>query len=485
MTVPATPAFSEPVTVVNGVNTYTFDFDAYALQDVRVQVTDPAGNIDYLDYQTDYTVAFVPLPSYGGVVTITLPLTVGSQVVLFRDTGLAQATALPNQGPFFAKTVEKALDRLTMVTQDQAREVSLALSYPIGSTANNRFPEPVVGKAVVGRVVGGVAVYVADGPDVADLNAAVAATAADRVATGQDRAATAADRVQTGQDRVATGADKTATAADRVQTGLDTAATAADRVQTGLDTAATAADRVQTGLDAAATAADRVQTGQDRVATAADRVQTGLDAAATAADRVQTGQDRVAAAASAVEAAESAALVDPAAIAAELATKLNKDGSNVGDEVAQAAFRASIGAISEDDVPPIENLDADVITTGTFDAARIPNLDAGKITTGTLPVARGGTGQTTEAGMRGVYTGSSNSNANYPIGAIVQTIFAASTAYQVEANQTATGQLSILSGTFAITGSGTTLTGTWRSRGYSQLTVAGTIFYSAIFQRVA
>lgn len=58
-----------------------------------------------------------------------------------------------------------------------------------------------------------------------------------------DAEATAADRIATGNDRVLTASDRLATTADRAQTALDRAATAADRVQTGLDRAATTADR--------------------------------------------------------------------------------------------------------------------------------------------------------------------------------------------------------------------------------------------------
>ncbi len=76
------------------------------------------------------------------------------------------------------------------------------------------------------------------------------------------------------------------------------------------------------------------------------------------------------------------------AVGLALGEKLNKDASNVGDATAQAAFRASIGAISAADVPPVENLDADVITTGQFGAARIPNLDASKVNSGAFPEAR-------------------------------------------------------------------------------------------------
>ena len=165
------------------------------------------------------------------------------------------------------------------------------------------------------------------------MQSAVAESAANALATEEDKTATAADvaaitaiygdiqevqaaAASSAANALATEEDKTATAADALATAADAVSTAADRVQTGNDALATAADAVATAADAVATAADRVQTGSDVLATAADRTQTSLDAVATAADRVQTGLDRAEATAQAGiattkagEAAASAALM--------------------------------------------------------------------------------------------------------------------------------------------------------------------------------
>ncbi|MDH7971762.1 hypothetical protein QH494_06160 [Sphingomonas sp. AR_OL41] len=92
------------------------------------------------------------------------------------------------------------------------------------------------------------------------LVSALVQTAADRVATGQDRAQTAADRVATGNDRAATAADRTQTALDRTATGGDKTATAADRAQTGQDRIATGSDVILTHADVLLTHADAVTT---------------------------------------------------------------------------------------------------------------------------------------------------------------------------------------------------------------------------------
>ena len=119
MTVANLPTFSTPVTVASGVNTYTFGFDAYDLPHVKVQVTASDGTVTVLTYETDYTVAMAEDPNVGGTVTVSATLAVAS-VVLFRETAKEQTTSLPNQGPYFAETIERELDRQTMVSQEVA-----------------------------------------------------------------------------------------------------------------------------------------------------------------------------------------------------------------------------------------------------------------------------------------------------------------------------------------------------------------------------
>ena len=134
--------------------------------------------------------------------------------------------------------------------------------------------------------------------DIQAVQSAVAESAANALATEEDKTATAADV-----------AAITAIYGDIQEVQAAAASSAANALATEEDKTATAADALATAADAVSTAADRVQTGNDALATAADAV-------ATAADRVQTGLDRAEATAQAGiattkagEAAASAALM--------------------------------------------------------------------------------------------------------------------------------------------------------------------------------
>lgn len=148
MTVANIPTFSTSVDVVAGVSTYTYSFDAYDVSHVKVQVTAADGTKTILTYGTDYTVEAAASPEVGGTVTVTAALVEGSGVVLYRETEKAQTTSLPNQGPFFAETIERELDRQTMVAQEAGRDVDrgvkLALGSPISGTLGSVSPGQVL-----------------------------------------------------------------------------------------------------------------------------------------------------------------------------------------------------------------------------------------------------------------------------------------------------------------------------------------------------
>lgn len=68
----------------------------------------------------------------GGEATTPRPIAVGETLVLWADTALVQPADYITADAFPAQTHEAALDRLTLIAQDQRRDQARALSAPLG-----------------------------------------------------------------------------------------------------------------------------------------------------------------------------------------------------------------------------------------------------------------------------------------------------------------------------------------------------------------
>lgn len=116
-----------------GALTYPVNFPVTGAEDVRVAVK-PAGTEEFITlFPGDYTVT----PDEGGnlhVLTDT-PYPTGTVVRIFRYLQVQQPFEFPEGGPFAARSVERALDRLLMLIQQVRLEAGLegaAISLPGG-----------------------------------------------------------------------------------------------------------------------------------------------------------------------------------------------------------------------------------------------------------------------------------------------------------------------------------------------------------------
>jgi hypothetical protein len=82
---------------------------------------DLSGNTTTLNYSTDYTTASVN-NSYlnGGTVTLTVACTSGYTLKILRSTPETQLSSFTDGMPTLYKTFERALDKVTMIVQDNA-----------------------------------------------------------------------------------------------------------------------------------------------------------------------------------------------------------------------------------------------------------------------------------------------------------------------------------------------------------------------------
>lgn len=100
---------------------YPFTFKVFQTSDVLVVVQDTSGVQSTLTIGTDYTVVLNADQNAapGGTVTPLVALTVGYSLTLTSNVPVTQNASLTNAGGFFPKTIEDALDRLTILMQQQ------------------------------------------------------------------------------------------------------------------------------------------------------------------------------------------------------------------------------------------------------------------------------------------------------------------------------------------------------------------------------
>ncbi|GGE54343.1 hypothetical protein GCM10007276_34280 [Agaricicola taiwanensis] len=115
----------------NGVATdFPYEFrilDAAHLRVVRRAVD---GTETTLTLDTDYTVSGVG-DDAGGTVSLVAPVGEGETLTIIRNMPLTQGIDLENQGEYYAETVERGLDALTMGVQQLREELDRSVKVPV------------------------------------------------------------------------------------------------------------------------------------------------------------------------------------------------------------------------------------------------------------------------------------------------------------------------------------------------------------------
>lgn len=126
----------------NGVSsTFPFGFKVFQGEELLVIHADPGGAETTLVFGQDYSVALNPDQdaSPGGSVALVSPLEVGALLVVTSDVRYLQPVNLTNLGGFYPDVINSALDRLTILTQQNAERLSRSFTAPItgGSSAED------------------------------------------------------------------------------------------------------------------------------------------------------------------------------------------------------------------------------------------------------------------------------------------------------------------------------------------------------------
>lgn len=98
---------------------YPFGFKVFQTSDLLLRSTSADGTITTLVLSSNYTVTLNADQDIapGGVINLVVALPVGTSLIATSNVAAIQPTSLTNGGAFFAKVIEAALDRLTILMQ--------------------------------------------------------------------------------------------------------------------------------------------------------------------------------------------------------------------------------------------------------------------------------------------------------------------------------------------------------------------------------
>jgi len=133
----------------NGSTTtgYPVPFYFFESGDLRVVVTDAAGNDAELEEGGGYSVVGAGNENGGSVWTVSaVPST--SRVTIYREVSAVQTTVYEENGEFPARTHERALDRQTMLNQQSARAFDRSLK--VRESDGPKAAMTAVGNSVIG-----------------------------------------------------------------------------------------------------------------------------------------------------------------------------------------------------------------------------------------------------------------------------------------------------------------------------------------------
>lgn len=147
MTVESTINKSGPYAGAGSVGPYTVGFRF--LDQTHLRVIKTVGIVDSnLVLATDYSVAGVGNPT--GSVTLVAPLATGEKLTIIRNVPATQEADYVQNDAFPAESHEEALDKLTMLVQQQQERLDRSLTIPasVSSSTSTELPFPESNKLI-------------------------------------------------------------------------------------------------------------------------------------------------------------------------------------------------------------------------------------------------------------------------------------------------------------------------------------------------
>lgn len=143
--------------LANGATT-VFDFAFRILQasDIQVTLTDSDGTELVLTPDDDYTVT-IDAGNLSGHVTCPAsgsPYAAGYTITILRIVDYTQGAAFQNQGGFYPKTHENALDKACMQVQQLAEQIERSVKFTLASGKRNKTIHPEPGRYLAWSATG-------------------------------------------------------------------------------------------------------------------------------------------------------------------------------------------------------------------------------------------------------------------------------------------------------------------------------------------
>lgn len=305
----------------NGV-TVAFAFPYRFLQNADLVVIRVAasGTETTLVLGTDYTVTGADDDAGGTVTCTTAPVT-GSRLVIYRSMDITQEVDYITGDSFPAETHERALDRLTMIVQQQQDAIDRSAKLPVTSTADaDALVADLVRLADSADNIDTVADNIADVNTVATniVDIQNAEENADAAAASATAAASSATAAASSASSASTSASNASTSASSASTSATNAASSASAASTSATAAASSATSAAGSATTATTQASAASTSASQAATSATNASNSASAAAASASAAATSETNAASSATASAASASASAASAAAAALAL-----------------------------------------------------------------------------------------------------------------------------------------------------------------------
>ena len=128
-------------TGTGGTTSFPFGWVCYEKSWIHVSVDGSE-----LTQGTDYTVALES--TSGGSIALSAPLAAGKVLIIWMEIPLTQENRYPNTGQLNVATIEKALDKQTLISQQQQDAIDRCVMVEIGSSVN---PSEVIAQVFLAR----------------------------------------------------------------------------------------------------------------------------------------------------------------------------------------------------------------------------------------------------------------------------------------------------------------------------------------------